>query len=184
MKVHLILMMPHTVTKEQKSSVDRAETYVLSELKRLYPKSANWPGIDDQFRLTFSRSEWCSGVNMEVIKNLFAKVQDSGDYGPCLLVENTGKVDVPALWYKFKAKVMTDVQAKRLQKKADAEKDADAVAKANLKKRKWDSVYAPRLFEHAATKFRVITAAPFPLGAPMAPPVPDDDDQGMRGLAS
>ena len=73
---------------------------------------------------------------MQVIKNLFVKVRDSGDYGPCLLVENNGKLDVPALWYKFKAKVMTDVQAKRLQKKADAEKDADAVAKANLKKRK------------------------------------------------
>ena len=78
MKVHLILMMPHAVTKEQKSNVDRAETFVLAELKRLYPKSASWPGIDDQFRLTFSRSEWCSGVNMQVIKNLFAKVRDSG----------------------------------------------------------------------------------------------------------
>ena len=77
MQVYLMLMMPHALTKEQKSNVDRAETYVLSELKRLYPKSANWPGIDDQFRLTFSRSE-CSGVNMQVIKNLFVKAGQRG----------------------------------------------------------------------------------------------------------
>ena len=82
---------------------------------------------------------------MQVIKNLFAKVRDSGDYGPCLLGENNGKVDVPALWYKFKAKVMTDVQAKRLQKKADDEKDEKLVEKRNLHTRRWDSVYAPKL---------------------------------------
>ena len=100
---------------------------------------------------------------MQVITNLFAKVRDSGDYSPCLLVENDGKkVDVPALWYKFKAKVMTDVQAKRLQKKADDEKDEKLVEKRNLHTRKWDSVYAPKLYEHAAKRFRAITAAPFP----------------------
>ena len=178
-----MLMMPHALTKEQKSNVDRAETFVLSKLKRLYPKSANWPGIDDQFRLTFSRSEWCSGVNTQVIKILFFKVRDSGDYGPCLLVENDGKINVPALWYQFNTKVVTDVQAKRLQKKADEEKDEKLVEKRNLRTRKWGSVYAPKLYEHAAKRFRLITAAPFPLGAPLAPPV-DDDDRGMRGLAS
>ena len=121
---------------------------------------------------------------MQVIKNLFAKVRDSGDYGPCLLVENSGKVDVPALWYKFKSKVMTDVQAKRLQKKADDEKDEKLVEKRNLHTRRWDSVYAPKLYEHAAKRFRHVVAAPFPLDAPLAPPVPDDDDQGMRGIDS
>ena len=33
MKVHCMLMMPHAVTKEQKSNLDRAETFVLSQLK-------------------------------------------------------------------------------------------------------------------------------------------------------
>jgi len=180
MKIHLILMMPHAVTKEQKSNVDRAETFVLSELKRLYPNTSHWPGIDNQFRLHFSRSEWVQGVNMQVITKLFAKARDSGDYGPCLLVENNGKINVPALWYKFKAKVVTDVQAKRLQKKADDEKDEKLVEKRNLHTRKWDSVYAPKLYEHAAKRFRPLRAASFSLGAP---PV-DDDDQGLRGLAS
>ena len=78
---------------------------------------------------------------------------------------------------------MTNVQAKQLQKKADEEKDEKLVEKRNLRTRKWDSVYAPKLYEHAAKRFRPITAAPFLLDAPLAPPV-DDDDQGMRGLAS
>ena len=83
MQVYLMLMMPHALTKEQKSNVDRAETYVLSELKRLYPKSANWPGIDDQFRLTFPRSKWCSGVNMQVTSEIENPRKALSFHGEC-----------------------------------------------------------------------------------------------------
>ena len=86
MKVHCMLMMPHAVTKEQKSNVDRAETFVLSQLKGRYPATENWPGIDNAYRLHFSRSEWVEGVRIEVVAALFRKVRDSGEYGPCLFV--------------------------------------------------------------------------------------------------
>ena len=142
MKVHLMLMMPHAVTKEQKSNLDRAETFVLSELKARYPKTENWPGIDNAFRLHFSRSEWVEGVRIEVIAGLFRKVRDSGEYGPCLFVYNDGRVNVPSVWYEFRKKVIGEAAETRAEKKADQEKDTALKERVARKKSMWDSVYA------------------------------------------
>ena len=139
-------MMPHAVTKEQKSNLDRAETFVLSNLKERHPATENWPGIDNAFRLHFSRSEWVEGVRIPVIADLFRKVRDSGEYGPCLFVLNDESVNVPSLWYQFRKKVIGEAAEAKAEKRADKEKDVALQQKIASKKSLWDAVYAPQHF--------------------------------------
>ena len=51
MQIHLLLLIPHAITKEEKSNVDRAEQFVLKLLKDQYPNNRYWPTIKERFRL-------------------------------------------------------------------------------------------------------------------------------------
>ena len=127
--------MPHALTKEQKSNVDRAETLVFSTLKEHHPNHNQWPGVDNRSRLIFSRSEWMQGIDLGEIEALFRQVRDSGEYGPCLYVLNQGLVDVPKLWYEFRNKVQDETQLKRDAKKAEDEKNKKLQAELAVRKR-------------------------------------------------
>ena len=146
MKLHCLLCMPHAQTKEQKSNVDRAETFVLSTLKERHPNHSQWPGVDEKYRLYFSRSEWVQGIPLKEVEDLFKEVRQSGEYGPCLYVKNDGIVNIPQLWYEFRHKVQSDTQLKRDAKKAADEKNEALQREKAARKRRADEIYAPRKF--------------------------------------
>ena len=84
MQIHLLLLMPHAITKEEKSNVDRAETYILSKLKEKFPNDRYWPGVTERFRLYQKRSEWFQG-SIDHIERLFKELEKSDEFGPCCL---------------------------------------------------------------------------------------------------
>ena len=53
-----------------KKHADRAESFVLRELKKKYPAAQNWPGIEERFRVYMSRSEWVCGVPLVEVEKL------------------------------------------------------------------------------------------------------------------
>ena len=143
MRVHCLLCMPHAQTKGQKSNTDRAESFVLRELKKRYPSAQNWPGIEERYRVYMSRSEWICGVPLVEVEKLFKEISVSEEFGPSLYILNGPGVNIPELWYKFRNGVR-DADA---AVKAKKEQDTDAEEKRLAKKRKWDSVYETRKFK-------------------------------------
>ena len=113
MQIHSLVCMPHAQTAEQKSNVDRAETWVLPELKKKYPRHSHWPGIPQKWRLFFQRSEWVENINEGVIEKLFSEVQSSGLFGPCLHIKNGKNVDIPKVWDAWRVKVYSEAQENR-----------------------------------------------------------------------
>ena len=138
--------MPHAQTKEQKSNVDRAESYVLRKLKEKYPSAQNWPGIEERFRVYMSRSEWVCGVPLVEVEKLFKEVA-AADFGPCLYILNGPKVNIPELWYKFRHGVITRAKETAAAKKAQQESDEAVQQRLRDKKRVNEEIYGERKYK-------------------------------------
>jgi len=150
MRVHCLLCMPHAQTKAQKSNVDRAETFVLRELKKKYPSAQNWPGIQERFRVYMSRSEWICGVPLVEVEKLFKVVSSlEKEFGPSLYILNGPDVNIPDLWYKFRHGVITEAKETAAAKKAQEELSAKGQERLE-RKRKWDDIYEPRKYKPRA----------------------------------
>jgi len=148
MQIHLLLLMPHAITKEEKSNVDRAEQFVLKLLKDQYPNNRFWPGIKERFRLFQKRSEWIQ-CPLEKIELAFREATKQ-NFGPMLIVRNSRHVDVPKLWTEFKAKVQSDRKEKRDREVAAQEKDADFQRAKKAKKDLCESIYRSQVFKPRA----------------------------------
>ena len=146
-RIHCLLCMPYAVTREQKSNVDRAETFVLSTLKQRYPNHNQWPGVGNRFRLFFSRSEWMQGIPLKEVEDLFRTVACKTEFGPCMYVLNNGRVNIPKLWYQFRSQVQNDAQLKRDEKRAADEKNEALQKERADRKRRAEEIYASPAFK-------------------------------------